>query len=130
MSERTESEVKPAKSSSAEAYLSIRRAAQKLDVAYNTIRNAILAGGLAAYKIQGTYRINPVDLADYVERCRVEVKGRVTGPPAPKSHTLKHLDGARLRAAWTARGVRVPRPGGDSARSSGSTRDPSDGPAS
>src|SRR4051794_32742394 len=113
-------------------YLRIRDAAERLDVAYNTIRNEILDGRLAACKVRGTYRIRPEDLDDYIQAYRVEAGGRTAMPSAPKptAATLKHLDGERLRAAWTAQGVRVPRPGGGSARSSASTRDPSDGPGS
>jgi excisionase family DNA binding protein len=112
------------------SYLTINQSAEQLNVAYNTIRNAILAGKLPAYKIMGTYRIDPDDLAAYIESCRVETKGREAKIPALQATTLKHLDGARLRAAWTRQGVRVPRSGAGSARSSGSTGGPSDGPES
>lgn len=106
-------------------FLTIRQSSERLGVAYNTIRNAILAGRLPAYKILGTYRIKPEDLDAFVEGCRVEAGGRATaGPPAPRPTTLKHLDGERLRDAWIRQGVRPPRRGGRSAPSSGS----SDGP--
>jgi excisionase family DNA binding protein len=110
-------------------YLRIRDAAERLDVAYNTIRNEILDGRLPACKVRGTYRIRPEDLDDYIRAYRIEAPGRTATPsaPRPSATTLKHLDGARLLAAWTAQGVRVPRPGGGSARSSASTHDPSDG---
>jgi excisionase family DNA binding protein len=114
----------------AKTFLTITQAAERLNVAYNTIRNAVRAGKLTAYRILGTYRIDPDDLASFVAGCRVAAKGREARPPVPKATTLKHLDGARLHAAWIAQGVRVPRPGGGSARSSGSTRDPSAGTGS
>jgi excisionase family DNA binding protein len=110
--------------------LTIKQIAERLNVANNTVRNAIKKGQLTAYKFMGTYRVREEDLAGYIASCRVEARGREPEPPTLKATTLKHLDGARLRAAWTAQGVRVPRPGGDSARSSGSTRDPSTGTGS
>ena len=113
-----------------EPSLSIKQVSRRLNVAYNTVRNAILAGRLTAFRIQGAYRIREEDLAAYLETCRVTARGREARPPALKTTTLKHLDGAQLRAAWTRQGVRVPPTGGGSARSSGSTGGPSTGPAS
>lgn len=110
--------------------LTIKQVRQRLNVSDNTVLNAIKAGKLAAFKFLGTYRVRKEDLAAYVESCRVPARGPEAKPPAPGPTTLKHLDGSRLRAAWTARGVRAARPGGGSARSSGSTRDPSAGTGS
>jgi excisionase family DNA binding protein len=79
------------------AYLKIPEAAARLDVAGNTIRNAIRAGKLTAYKILGTYRIKPEDLDAFIRSCRVEVRVREAATPAPKAaaraRTFKHLDG-------------------------------------
>ena len=113
-----------------EPSLSIKQVSRRLNVAYNTIRNAIRGDRLIAYLIEGTYRIREEDLAAYLETCRIEARGREARPPALKATTLKHLDGARLRAAWTRQGVRVPPPSGGSARSSGPTGDPSAEPTS
>jgi hypothetical protein len=96
-------------------------------VSYNTIRNLIRTDRLIAYKFMRTYRIREADLANFIESSRVEARGREARPPALKTTTLKHLDGARLRAAWTQQGVHVPPTSGGSARSSGSTGDPSAG---
>jgi excisionase family DNA binding protein len=111
-------------------YVSIQEAADRLSVAYNTVRNAILAGKLTAYKILGTYRIRVEDLEAFIEAGRVEKGGREAKPPALRASALKHLDGARLRAAWTAQGVRPPRQGGRSAASSEPNGAPSAGTSS
>ena len=107
--------------------LSIKQVSRRLNVAYNTIRNAILAGRLTAFRIQKAYRIREADLANFIESSRVEARGREARPPALKTTTLKHLDGARLRAAWTRQGVRVPQTDEHSTRSSGSTGGPTTG---
>jgi hypothetical protein len=52
-----------------------------------------------------------VDLAAYQDRCEAKVPAPEVKPPAPKATTFKHLDGARLRAAWEKQGV-VIKPGG------------------
>jgi excisionase family DNA binding protein len=100
-----------------------------LSVAYGTIRNAILAGKLTAYKIMGTYRIRPEDLDAFVESCRVEPGRRASQPPASKSKAggsaFTNLDGARLLDAWRRRGVRSARRGGRNVPSSGSSCGPS-----
>jgi excisionase family DNA binding protein len=111
-------------------YLTINQAAERLNVSGGTIRNAIRAGRLKAYRFMGTYRIELEDLAGFVESSLVEAKGREVRPPAPKATSLKFLDGARLRAAWMRQGVRAPRTGADSARSSACSDDPSDEPTS
>ena len=110
-----------------EPSLSIKQVSRRLNVAYNTIRNAILGGRLTAFRIQGAYRIREEDLAAYLETCRIEARGREARPPALKATTLKHLDGARLRAAWTQQGVHVPQTDEHSTRSSGSSRGPTAG---
>lgn len=114
----------------ASQYMSIQQAAERLSVAYNTVRNAILAGKLTAYRVLGTYRIKVEDLDAFIEAGRVEKKGREAKPPAPRASALKHLNGARLRAAWTAQGVRLPRQGGHSAASSEPSGGPSTGTSS
>ena len=111
-------------------FVTIKEAAARLGVSYGTIRNAILAGKLAAFKILGTYRIRPADLDAFVASCRVEPLDPRVKVPVPGPTTLTFLDGAKLRAAWSRQGVHVPRKGGDSARSSESTRDPSAAPGS
>ena len=111
----------------AEPSLSIKQVSRRLNVAYNTIRNAIRADRLTAYLIQGTYRIREEDLAAYLETCRVEARRREARPPALKATRIKHLDGARLRAAWTRQGVRVPQTDEHSIRSSESSRGPTAG---
>ncbi len=94
-------------------FLTIPEVAGQLRVAQNTVRNEIKAGRLAAYRFRGAFRIRPEDLAAYVEGCRVESGGRAaTSSPAPRATTLTHLDGAKLRDAWTRQGVRPPRRGG------------------
>jgi excisionase family DNA binding protein len=67
-------------------HLTIAAAAARLGVAYNTVRNAILAGRLVAYRFGVACHIRPEDLQQYVG----------------------HLDGARLRATLTRQGVRAP----------------------
>ena len=104
------------------AYLRIPEAAARLDVARNTISNAIHAGKLTAYKVLGTYRIKPEDLDAFIRSCRVEARVREAPPPAPKvaarARTFKHLDGQRSLDAWRRRGEAVDPPGGHSAPSS------------
>lgn len=113
-------------------YLTVGQAATRLNVADNTIRNAIKAGRLVAYKFLGAYRITHEDLTAFVEGSRVGGKGREVKPtpPVAKSTTLKHLDGEKLRAAWTAQGIRAPRTGAGNALSSASRCGPSDEPKS
>jgi excisionase family DNA binding protein len=108
----------------------IREAADELGVSYGTIRNAIRRGRLIAYRFEGTFRILPVDLSAYRDRCVTAAPEAEIKAPAPKVSSLKHLDGARLRAAWLAQGVPLPPTGGGNARSSGSKRGPSTGPTS
>jgi excisionase family DNA binding protein len=88
-------------------FLSITQAAARLGVVYNTVRNAILAGDLVAFKFRGTYRIRSEDFDSVVQACRYEPRGRATPAPTPKvaASTLKHLDGARLRESWRTQGV-------------------------
>ena len=107
--------------------LSIKEVSQRLRVSYNPIRTLILRGQLVAFKFLRTYRISERDLARFLESSRVEARGREARPPALKATTLKHLDGARLRDAWTRQGVHVPPTGGGSARSSESSRGPTAG---
>jgi len=110
-------------------FLTINQAAERLSVAYGTIRNAILAGRLAAYKIMGTYRIRHEDLDAYVGSCRVERGPQAGLPPAARvkagGAAFTHLDGDRLLDAWRRQGVPAGRPRGRNARSSGSSSDPS-----
>jgi excisionase family DNA binding protein len=110
-------------------YLTVRKAAERLDVADNTIRNAIRSGKLKAYKILSTYRIKPEDLDSFIESCRVDDSVRATAPlvrsRAEVGRPFKHLDGRRSLAAWQRQGVAVGPPGGHSAQSSGSSYDPS-----
>lgn len=110
-------------------FLTINQAAGQLSVAYGTIRNAILAGRLAAYKIMSTYRIRPADLDAYVESCRIERGRQANRPPAPGAKAggaaFTHLDGDRLLDAWRRQGVPAGRPRARNARSSGSSSDPS-----
>lgn len=106
-------------------FLTIEDVARRLNVAGNTVRNAIKRGRLVAYKFLGTYRINQEDLDAFVEASRIRGKRQEAKAPAPKASTLTHLDGERLRAAWIAQGIRVPRTDVDSVPSSGSTNGPS-----
>lgn len=93
--------------------LTIREAARILNVSYNTIRNAIISGRLAAFRFGdrgGTYRIDPGALESYKA-------ASVTGQGANRSHPaagstatgsgkkFECLDGARLAAAWLKQGV-------------------------
>src|SRR5262245_1772869 len=64
-------------------FLTIREAALRLRVSYNTIRGAILAGRLKAYRFGargGTYRIDPADLEAYQASCATTHQE----PPAPR----------------------------------------------
>ncbi len=110
-------------------FLTINQAAERLSVAYGTIRNAIVAGRLVAYKIMGTYRIRPEDLDAFIESCRVEHGRQGSRPPSPKSEAggaaFTHLDGDRLLDAWRRQGVLAGRPRARNARSSGSSCGPS-----
>ena len=111
-------------------YPKIREAAEQLGVSYGTIRNAIEWGRLTAYRIEGAFRIAPVDLSAYLARCETRRPAPVVKAPTPAATSLKYLDGARSRAAWHAQGVLVPPSGRDNAPSSGSRRGPSAAPKS
>src|SRR5262245_39067498 len=112
----------------------IKEAAERLRVSYNTIRGAILAGRLKAYRFGargGTYRIDPADLEAYRASCMTTKQE----PPASKKSVgggsaFKNLDGGRLLDAWRRQGVVDHPRGGRSARSSGSSCDPSAPPGS
>ena len=117
-----------------EPSLSIKQVSRRLNVAYNTIRNAILGGRLTAFRIQGAYRIREEDLAAYLENCRIGPSRPTSQPPAPTAtaggSAFKNLDGERLLDAWRRRGVLADPPRARSARSSSSSRDPSTPPGS
>src|SRR5262245_3752060 len=95
-------------------FLTIARAAARVGVSYGTIRNAILAGRLAAFRFGTTYRILSEDLDRFVAACRFAPTRPGSAPPAPPfpATTLRRLDGARLRAAWGRQGVLTPPRGG------------------
>jgi excisionase family DNA binding protein len=116
------------------AFVTIHEAAARLHVSYGTIRNAIRAGRLSAYRFGSTFRIRPEDLAAYVESCRVEQVPRPIKPPESNAGTggspFKYLDGQRSLDAWRRQGAAVDPPGGRSAPSSGSSRGPSVPPGS
>jgi excisionase family DNA binding protein len=107
-------------------YLSLSQTAERLNLSGGTVRNEIKSGRLRAYRFRGAYRIEEGDLAEYIRSCRLESREPEAKPPAPGPTTLKHLDGARLRAAWNAQGILAPQKGGGSARSSGLRSDQSD----
>ncbi len=88
-------------------FVTIKEAAAKLGVSYGTIRNAILAGKLAAFKILGTYRIQPADLDAFARDQLVPAPERAhpvnlgLGPasisrdcPPPVARQLDELGGA------------------------------------
>lgn len=116
------------------SYLTIREAAEQLRVSHGTIRGLIAKGRLKAIRVgtgRGTYRIAQADLDAFLLGC--EVPGPAPAAPAVKPRgpaAFTHLDPGRLLAAWRRQGVHADRPGGRSARSSGSTRAPSTPPPS
>lgn len=79
---------------------------------------------------RGTIRISSDDLTAYRDGCvaappqkPIAVVRSKRGAEPPSAFT--HLDGARLRAAWSAQDARSRRPGAGNARSSGLSCDPS-----
>jgi excisionase family DNA binding protein len=109
--------------------LTINEAAAALRVSYGTVRAAILAGRLRAYRFGsrgGTYRIDLADLEAYKASC---VTGR-TLLIAPEKNaqggsSFKSLDGDRLLAAWRQQGVFADPPGERNAQSSALSSGPS-----
>ena len=112
----------------------IKEAAEKLRVSYGTIRGAILAGRLKAYRFGargGTYRIDPADLEAYRASCMTtKQEPAASKKRAGGGSAFKNLDGERLLDAWRRQGVVVDPPGGRSAPSCGSSCDPSTPPES
>lgn len=108
--------------------LTIREAAALLRVSYGTIRNAVLAGKLRAYRFGtrgGTYRIAAVDLDAFMEASQA-TSALTSIKQRPTSHSaFKHLDGARLLDAWRQQGVVAAQPDARSAPSSALSCDPS-----
>ncbi len=51
-------------------FLSITEVADQLGVSHQTIRKLISSGDLVAYRVGGSWRIDPKDLADYLERVK------------------------------------------------------------
>ena len=102
-------------------FLTIREAALRLRVSYNTIRGAILAGRLKAYRFGargGAFRIAVADLEAYRAACATTNQE----PPAPRKSAgggsaFKNLDGERLLDAWRRQGAVADRRGGRSAPS-------------
>ena len=117
-----------------EPLLTIRRAAERLSVAYGTIRKAIATEKLVAHKILGTYRIKPEDLDTFVENCRIKPSRPNSQPPAPGAKAggspFKHLDGQRSLAAWRRQGEAADPPGAHMSQSPESSCDPSTPPTS
>jgi excisionase family DNA binding protein len=65
-----------------QGYLTIREAAARLNVSYGTVRGAILAGDIQAYRFGpgvGTWRISVDDLTGYIDRCRCSNRTAATG---------------------------------------------------
>lgn len=101
--------------------LTIREAAGLLRVSPSTIRNAIRAGRLRAFRFGirgGSIRIGLADLDDYQAACAT------TPPPMAKAQagsaagsTFKCLDAKRLLAAWRQQGALAGQPSGRSAQS-------------
>ena len=58
-----------------QTYLTMREAAGRLNVSYGTVRGAVVAGDLQAYRFGagvGTWRIAASDLTEYVARHRCQ----------------------------------------------------------
>src|SRR5262245_27662068 len=74
---------------------------------YGNIRNAIRAGRLQAYRPagdgNGPYRIQKRWLEDYRSSCQVRPAPahREPSPRRAEGGPFKHLDGERLRDAWS-----------------------------
>ena len=117
-----------------EPLLTIRRAAERLGVAYGTIRNAIATGKLVGYRILGTYRIKPEDLDAFVENCRIRPSRPNSKSPARGAKAggsrFKHVDAQRSLAAWRRQGEAADPPCAHMSQSPESSCDPSTPPTS
>jgi excisionase family DNA binding protein len=101
--------------------LTIREAATFLRVSESTIRNAIRAGRLHAYRFGakgGSIRIAASDLQAYIASCATVPKRTQGRPSGASGGSFKMLDGGRLLAAWRQQGVLADPPNGCSAPSS------------
>jgi excisionase family DNA binding protein len=78
--------------SESEQFFSIKDIAKRLSVSYGIIRNAINNGKLAAYRVEGSFRISLSDFLEYLESCRYEPeqKPQISNRRLPAS-TFKHL---------------------------------------
>jgi len=90
--------------------LTVRQVAERLHVSQGTVYGLIAQGRLRAFRIgtgRGTLRVSEEALADFLQA--VETSGGQPadeGRPASRHGKLfRHLDAARLRAAWRDRGV-------------------------
>lgn len=108
--------------------LTIQEAATTLRVSYGTIRNAILAGRLKAYRFgsrAGTYRIEATDLDAFVATCQASSLPAPAKSQPIRGSAFKRLDGGRLLDAWRKQGVAAAPPDGRSVPSSASSCAPS-----
>jgi excisionase family DNA binding protein len=120
--------IEPGSLSSPSELLTIREAAALLRISESTIRNAIRAGLLPAFRFGlrgGRIRIARSDLQNYMQSCLTTAQ-----PQQPSSvskvggSTFKNLNAAKLLAAWRRQGVLPDPPSVCSAPSSASTCDP------
>lgn len=85
-----------------ERLLTVDDVAETTGLSTETVRRAIRAGELPAAKIRRRIRIRPVDVADWIERSRIEAVPLSTpgGAPIPQPRTRKAapLGGYQQRA--------------------------------
>ena len=108
-------------------FLTIREAAGLLRVSESTVRNAIRAGQLRAFRFGlrgGSIRLSPTDLEAYMAACATEADRVQIAPRRPCGGAFQNLNAAKLLAAWRRQGVLPDRPSDNNAPSSGCSYDP------
>jgi hypothetical protein len=84
-----------------------RQAAAALNVSQSSIKQAVGRGQLREYHLVGGYRYLGKDLKAYFFSCLVNPVGRreeKLPSRQPQEVPIKHLDAARLLAAWSREG--------------------------
>lgn len=110
------------------ALLTIAEAALLLRIGQSTIRNAIRAGQLRAFRFgtrRGTIRISADDLDEYAAASATEPAKAAKTRPALSAAPFKCLNAGRLLAAWRQQGVLGVPPDDNNAPSSESNGVPS-----